>query len=74
LLKVIIPFFKKYRMKSAKQKDFEKFACCLKLMGKRLHLTRSGLIQIARIAQTMNRKKSRISLIRILRDQTLDPQ
>jgi hypothetical protein len=38
-----------------------------------VHLTRDGLIKIAKITQTMNRKKSRASLIRILRDYTLDP-
>ena len=36
------------------------------------HLTREGLIEIAEIAQTMNRQKPRHELIRILRDHTPD--
>jgi hypothetical protein len=34
------------------------------------HLTRAGLVEIAEIAQTMNRQKDRSQLIRILRDHT----
>jgi hypothetical protein len=73
LIKTMIPFFKKHRMHSAKQADFEKFAQCVELMDKKIHLTHDGLINIATISQTMNRKKSRVGLIRILRDYTLDP-
>ena len=72
LMKVIIPFFKRYKMRSAKQADFEKFAQCVELMDRKIHLTHDGLIRIATISQTMNRRKSRASLIRILRDYTLD--
>ena len=72
LLNVIIPFFKRYKMHSAKQKDFEKFRQCIELMQNGFHLTREGLIKIAEIAQTMNRKKPRNDLIRILRDHTPD--
>ena len=73
LIKVIIPFFRKYKMSSAKRRDFEKFAKCVELMERKDHLSRDGLIRIAKIAQTMNRRKPRYSLIRILRDHTLDP-
>jgi len=73
LLNVIIPFFRKHKMYSAKQLDFEKFAQCVEFMQQGVHLTRGGLIKIARITQTMNRRKSRTGLIRILRDYTLDP-
>jgi phosphohistidine phosphatase SixA len=38
------------------------------------HLTVDGLIEIARIAETMNRKKPRHDLIRILRGHTPDVQ
>ena len=72
LLNVIIPFFRRYRMRSAKQIDFEKFAQCVELMQKEVHLARDGLMKIVEIAQTMNRKKPRNGLIRILRDHTLD--
>ena len=70
---VIIPFFKRHKMHSAKRIDFEKFAQCVELMERKVHLSRDGLIKIVKIAQTMNRKKSRCDLIRILRDHTLDP-
>jgi hypothetical protein len=36
------------------------------------HFTRAGLIEIAQIAETMNRRKSRTELIGILRDHTPD--
>jgi hypothetical protein len=36
------------------------------------HLTREGLIEIAEIAETMNHRKSRQELIRILRGHTPD--
>jgi len=72
LIDVIIPFFRQHNMHSAKQLDFEKFAHCVELIQREEHLTRGGLIKIAEIAQTMNRRKPRHSLIRILRDHTLD--
>lgn len=68
LLQVIIPFFEKNKLKTAKQKDFEKFVECVKLVNNQEHLTVDGMIKIAKIASTMNRKKPRESLIRILRD------
>mgnify|MGYP001600505587 CR=1 FL=1 len=72
LLRVIIPFFRQYPMRAAKQGDFEKFAQCVELMNGGKHKTREGLVKIAEITQTMNRRKSRVDLIRILRDYTPD--
>ena len=57
-------------MHSSKQRNFEKFACVLEMMEDELHLTREGLVQIAEITQTMNRRKPRTDLIRILRGHT----
>jgi hypothetical protein len=37
-----------------------------------VHLTNSGLIRIVEIAETMNHKKPRTEIIRILRDYTPD--
>ena len=68
LLKVIIPFFQQHPMRSSKQQDFEKFARCVESIESGLHLTCEGLIEIAEVAQTMNRQKPRDELIRILRD------
>jgi hypothetical protein len=42
------------------------------LMGTGAHLTSSGLIKIVEIAETMNHKKPRTEIIRILRDYTPD--
>ena len=58
LLGVIIPFFRTHPMHSAKQQDFEKFARCVEMIEAGHHLTRDGLIDIAHIAETMNRCKS----------------
>jgi hypothetical protein len=68
----IIPFFREYPLRSAKQRDFEKFAECVERTHAGRHLTAQGLIEIAEIAQTMNRQKPRHDLIRILRGHTPD--
>ena len=73
LLEVIIPFFQKYQLLTVKRKDFEKFVQCVQLMKEKKHLTQEGIIAIAKITSTMNRGKTRTSLIRILRDYTSDP-
>ena len=70
LIRVIIPFFKRYKLYTAKQNDFELFAECVKLMQQNHHLALPGMIEIARLTQKMNHKKSREKLIRILRDYT----
>jgi hypothetical protein len=70
LLERIIPFFREYPLRSAKRLDFEKFASCVEMMAGGQHTTREGLVQIAEIMQTMNRRKPRHELIRILRDHT----
>lgn len=70
LLQEIIPFFKEHRMVSSKQDDFEKFARCVEAIDAGRHLTRQGLIEIAEITETMNRRKPRQDLIGILRDHT----
>ena len=59
-------------MRAAKQQDFEKFAQCVEMVSRDGHKTKEGLAQIAEITQTMNRRKKRQELIRILRDQTPD--
>ena len=74
LIDTIIPFFNAHPMHSSKQQDFEKFACCVRMIDAGVHLTHSGLADIAEITQTMNRQKSRQSLISILRDHTPEIQ
>jgi hypothetical protein len=74
LLETIIPFFKEHPMRSPKQQNFEKFARCVELVSGGRHKSAEGLIEIAEIVQTMNRKKPRHDLIRILRGHTPDIQ
>jgi hypothetical protein len=69
---VIVPFFQRYPLRTAKRDDFEKFARVLELVLEGGHLTTTGLIEIAEIAQTMNRRIPRDELIRILRGHTPD--
>lgn len=73
LLKVIIPFFQTYSLRTSKNSDFLKFVECVKMIDDRDHLSKKGIIKIAEIATTMNRQKPRESLIRILRDHTPKP-
>ena len=53
----VIPFFEKNRLQSkSKKEDFKKFTKILRMMRKSQHLKWKGLVKIAQIAQTMNRK------------------
>jgi hypothetical protein len=70
LVETIVPFFEENPLRTAKREDFEKFAQVLDMMEDDLHLTREGLVRIAEITETMNRRKSRTELIRILRGHT----
>jgi hypothetical protein len=70
IMNVIIPFFTKYQLQTAKKNDFEKFKQCVSMIYKQEHLKTSGLIKIIKISETMNRQKSQADKIRILRNQT----
>jgi hypothetical protein len=72
LLETVIPFFERHPMRTSKQANFEKFAQCVRLVAAGRHLEPSGLIEIVELAQTMNRRKPRPELIRILRGHTPD--
>jgi hypothetical protein len=74
LIETIIPFFQSHPMRSSKQQDFEKFVRCVELINRGVHRSRSGLADVAEIAQTMNRQKPRQELIRILRGHTPEVQ
>ncbi len=67
LVNIIIPFFKLHPLRTSKRHDFEKFARCIKMVNRKEHLTKEGIIKIARIAMTTNHQKPRDPLIRILR-------
>jgi hypothetical protein len=70
LMETIVPFFEEHPLHTAKRMDFEKFVRVLEMIEDGLHLTPLGLAEIAEITQTMNRRKSRSDLIRILRGHT----
>jgi LAGLIDADG endonuclease len=72
LRETVIPFFRRHPMRSPKQQNFEKFARCVELIAAGRHRSVDALIEMARIAETMNRKKPRHELVRILRDHTPD--
>ena len=72
LLERIIPFFRQYPLRTAKRLDFEKFTSCVELMAEGRHKTHAGLAEIIEVMQTMNRRKPRHELIRILRGHTPD--
>jgi hypothetical protein len=74
LLETVIPFFQQHPLRSSKREDFEKFVRCVELVAGDSHRTPAGLIEIAEIVQTMNRRKPRHDLIRILRGHTPDIQ
>jgi hypothetical protein len=66
---VIVPFFQEHQLRTSKKDNFEKFKTVLRLMEERKHLTVSGLIERAEIAETTNHRKPS-EVLRILRDQT----
>ena len=74
LLETVIPFFQRHPLRSSKREDFEKFVRCVELVVGGSNRTPAGLIEIAEIVQTMNRRKPRHDLIRILRGHTPDIQ
>ena len=59
LLEIIVPFFEKHPLKSKKQLDFLKFRKVVLRMQKGDHLIREGVEEIRRIADQMNRGRSR---------------
>jgi hypothetical protein len=74
LLGTIIPFFDAHPLRTAKREDFEKFSQCMRLIEDGRHLDVDGLVRIAEIAETMNRRTPRRKLIRILRGHTPEVQ
>ena len=73
LTNVIIPFFKKYKLRTSKKNNFETFVVCMGEIKQNKHLTKRGSIKIAKRTEIMNQKKSRSEIIKILRNQTSAP-
>ena len=57
---VIVPFFQKFPLKTAKSQDFEIFARIVEMMKNREHLTVKGFDEIQNLAAQMNRRKPRV--------------
>ena len=55
----IIPFFKKYQLRTSKQNDFLIFEKAIKLMIEKEHLTIKGRKKILSLISKMNHKKQR---------------
>ena len=72
IVNVIIPFFERYTLQTAKNENFKLFAETMREIAQDKHLTKEGLIKIAERLQLMNHKKDRSEIIRILRNQTSD--
>jgi len=53
----VLPFFEKYKLKTAKGEDFMNFSKILFMMRAGKHLNATGLRKIALLIQQMNRKK-----------------
>jgi LAGLIDADG endonuclease len=53
----IIPFFEENPLRTAKLQEFRKFAAIVRMMRSKIHLTVEGMIEIAKIAETMNHRK-----------------
>jgi LAGLIDADG endonuclease len=70
LIGTVIPFFEAHPLRTAKKRDFEKFARCMRIIADDRHRDVDGLVEIAEVAETMNRKTPRRDLIRILRGHT----
>ncbi len=70
---IIVPFFKANPLKTSKREDFDKFVEVLDRIDQGKHLSKEGIAEIARIAETMNRRQPS-RFLRILRDYTPDAQ
>ena len=54
---IIVPFFEEHRLITAKRADFQKFAKVIDLMKNGKHHNLEGLMHVAMISQSMNRRK-----------------
>ena len=56
LIERIIPFFEKHPLITTKREDFALFCRAMDRISQRAHLSREGMMDIARITEQMNRK------------------
>ena len=62
LTEIIIPFFMKNQLKTAKKEDFKIFSKIVEMMNENKHSELNGMKKIAKMIEKMNRKKSSIFL------------
>ena len=60
LSSIIIPFFNKYQLFTAKKNDFEIFSKVVAMVEKREHLSEQGFERIKNLASQTNRQKKRL--------------
>lgn len=65
----IVPFFMDNPLRTSKRENFEKFAKIIELMERRKHMSLEGIVEIAKIQETMNHRKPS-EVLKILRDHT----
>ena len=56
LAQIIIPFFSRNKLRTAKRNDFDLFVSIVKKIQAKKHLARKGMVEIAKKIQGMNRK------------------
>ena len=59
LWRIIIPFFERYRLQTAKQNDFKLFSQIVAMMLDKHHLNKQGRQKILTLKSRMNRRKKR---------------
>ncbi len=66
----VIPFFRRFQLRTSKKDDFEIFSKIINGMQKGHHHSRKGLIELLKLAYSMNRtgKYRRVSLNEILKN------
>ncbi len=55
----IVPHFERYRLRSSKQKDFERFAAIVQLMQRGAHLSQEGFAEIVRLSVALNARSKK---------------
>jgi LAGLIDADG endonuclease len=65
----IVPFFRENPLRTSKRENFVKFARIIELMELRRHMSLNGIVEIAKLQETMNHRKPS-EVLRILRDHT----
>ena len=54
LIKIIIPHFKKYPLKTSKKEEFERFTQICELIYSNKHLSQEGLAEIIKLSENVN--------------------